>query len=615
MKNIYFTTKLVSTYIGLGFIFLSSLSSCKKSPIDNVRIVIDPDVIKYSMLLDISDAADGKIKPADVSVSFSGPDAEYIYEAAGKKSFKVQQGLLSIGLGPERIPTTGSPAKFSVTISANGYLPVSRELEITADRKSQIAEIKLININRPPEGLEIIQQSISLVNGAVAQPASYGISSRMPSVNRKLASDKFSAVSAAATATPVDEQTQVVLPEGIKFYYLTLVQTGTTTIKSPIRTVDTIHLAPGNGTATYSRITGYEEREVPVLGYQKKYVNGQVKINAIYRKGDDVPYSIYPYNSYGSFDVKLLTGQTVAEDKLLYKTAVYKKLIDLYFTAEVSNNGTTVTCPVTPDQGYQWHTSFVLNPASINPVTGKAIAAGDDIESGVDQDNNTTLRTKVKEVTLADGSKQLRAESKTVDIGYYYPAVYTTDYDYTFNTSFSGGVADPENVDGYLNIRIITGGKNLGWSSRVLPNYGDIRLYGKVRSFTPIQVASSYSVAYWGVGYGSGPISASSGNHSIFIDFNTKIKIEPTVSLDLKFVCPSKITYLANNTAYVTGSDGKSGYAVIKNGKWATNAFTLGQTYYATSSWDGEAVTWNTKIDKNEYEVKHALTKCPDKKN
>lgn len=614
MKNIYFTTKLVSAWIGFGFMFLTALSSCKKSPIDNVRIVIDPDIIKYSMLLDISDAADNKIKPADVSVSFSGQDAEYIYEAAGKKKFKVQQGLLNIGLGPERILTSGNPAKFTVTISANGYLPVSRDLEMTADRKLQIATVKLINISRPPEGLEIMQQSVSLVNGAVSQGASYGISSRMPSVNKKLASDKFGAVS-AANATPVDEQTQVVLPQGIKFYYLTQVQTGVTTIKSPITTIDTIHLAKGNGTATYSRITGYEEKEVPVMGYVKKYAEGNIKINAIYRKGDDVPYSIYPYNSYSSFDVKLLTGQTVAEDKLLYKTAVYKKLIDLYFTAEVSSNGTNITCPVTPDQGFQWYTSFVLNPASVNPVTGRTIAAGDDIESGVDQKNKTTLRTKVKEVVLADGSKQLRAESKTVDIGYYYPAVYTTDYNYTFNTSFSGGVADPENVTGYLNIRITTGGQNLGWSSQILPSYGegshDVVLSGKVRSFTPIQLASSYGAAYWGVGYGSGSISSSSGTYSVFNDF--QIKIEPTVSLDLKFVCPSKIEYLGFGTAYITGSDGKSGWAQVKNGKWATNGFTQGQTYHAEINIDGGVVKWDNTITKTTYVEKHSLQTCPDK--
>ncbi|TCC98991.1 hypothetical protein [Pedobacter psychroterrae] len=622
MKNIYFTTKLVSTYIGLGFIFLASLSSCKKSPIDNVRIVIDPDVIKYSMLLEIRDAADNKIKPQDVTVSFSGQDAGHIYEAAGKKKFTVQEGVINIGLGPDRKPVTGSPAKFTVVVNANGYLPVTRDLEISDDKNSQVVSIKLININKPPAGLEIIQQSVSLANGSVAQRAAYGISSKAPSVNRKLSGDKLSATSTASATTPIDDQTQVVLPEGTKFYYYQAENTGTvtSTIRVPVSKTENVELNEGNGTATYTRIVDYVTKEIvePATTYRKVNLSKEnVIITAVYRKGEDIPYSVYPYDIYKSFDAKLLTGQTLAEDKILYKSAVTKKLVDLFFTAKVEDKtGTTTTIRevvVTPENPISWYTSFVLNPSFINPVTNKAIVNGDVIECGLDPKNKTTLRTTVKEVILGNGSKQLRAESQTTDIGYYFPAVYTADYNYSFNTALSAEIADVYNVYGYIYIGINTGSANLGTQYKISPDRGAAALSGKIRSFTPIQISSGYTVSYWGKSYSSIPISGGSGTFNVFADIAQKLTIEPAVSLDLKFTCPGKVEYLGFGTAYITGSDEKEGWAHLKNGKWATNGFTQGQSYHAEINIDGGLITWDNKIEKYNYVEKKSLKTCPDK--
>ena len=356
----------------------------------------------------------------------------------------------------------------------------------------------------------------------------------------------------------------------------------------------------------------------PAITYRKVNLSKEnVIITAIYRKGEDIPYSVYPYDMYESFDAKLLTGQTLAEDKILYKSAVTKKLVDLFFTAKVEDkSGSTTTIRevvVTPENPISWYTSFVLNPSFINPVTNKAIANGDVIECGLDPKNKTTLRTTVKEVSLANGSKQLRAESQTTDIGYYFPAVYTADYNYNFNTDLSAEIADVNNVYGYISVGINTGSANLGTQYKVSPNQGNAVLSGKIRSFTPIQISSGYNVSYWGKSYSSTPISSGSGTFNVFADIAQKLTIEPAVSFDLNFTCPGKVEFLGFGTAHITGSDGKDGWAYVKNGKWVTNGFTQGQTYHAEINIDGGLIKWNNRIDKYTYIEKKSLASCPNK--
>jgi hypothetical protein len=568
--------------------------SCKKSPVDGVSIVINPSVMNYTMALSIADAFDGVTRPKNINVSFSGPDAQYIYESGGTKKFIVQNGILGIGLAPTRVPAVGSPVKFNVTISANGYLPVTQQLTISNTQKSQITYIKLINLSKPPAGTQIAQQNVALSGGAVAQATSFDIFE-----------DKVNVINSAGGKTldetsTNDGQTSVVLPAGTTFHYYVYQQTGTATGTSITPQYENVNipLDTGNGTATYRRLVKNDtiQYSYPVFSLvQKAVASDSVKIVVSYQSGQDLPYSIYPYNYYTPISLKLLNGTTTTEDQLLYKTAVSKKLLSVTFLANV--NSTPVE--VTPDAQYQWYTSLVLNPATINPVTNLPIAPGDSLDAGIDAYHQVILHSVVSQVTLADGTTQLRATSQSPDVGYYYKAPYETAYNYTFDTTNPFSVADPDNLSAAGYVTVLTGSAQIPAYVSMPLNTGLVTFNGVARSFNPIQLQAGAAVYYWGQGSATAPTTATSGGISLA---GATIQKQPTVTFNVSDVCTAKNkTELGYGYAYINGSDGKLGFANMVNGVWATNGMTQGQTYYATIYAAGGSAYWYDEINKYVY--------------
>jgi hypothetical protein len=595
MKKIY-----KNKWAGIGILIALILAAaaiimpgCKKSPTDNIKIIINPDIIKNSMVVEITDAADSATHPANVTVGFSGQDANYIYETGGTKTFNVKNGVLAIGLGPQRVLTAGSPARFNITVSAPGYLPFTQALSISSTQQSQVIKLKLINLSKPPAGLQIYQTDVPLLNGAVAAQTSFKVfSSAQPQINARRSQ---------STTAPFsdDGQTSVILPEGTTFHYYTSEQTGTATsiTISPQYEQDPISLNNGNGTAYYNRLVKYDTLQVnyPVYSLIEHEVSASdVTIVAYYSQGYDVPYSVYPYNDYTPFNVKLINGTSIPEDQLLYKSAVTKKLSGIEFTA--IQNGIKVE--VSPDKQYNWYTSFVLNPAAINPQTGNPIQPGDSIEAGLDVTNHVTLHTVVQKVTLSDGSTQLRAQSQTPDVGYYYKATYSTDYNYTFNSA-APSVSDGNNISAYGYVSVTTGGSYIQAANfYVQPNSGILNCSGKVRSFTPIQIQAGMEIEYWGKYYFSSTVSGVSG--SVGLPFFT---LQPTVTFNVTFSCTTNSKQF-NGAGYasITGDDGSSGYAFMSDGIWSTNGMKQGHKYIASIiSSTGLTGGWTNTLNTNNF--------------
>lgn len=104
----------------------------------------------------ITDAATGEpLKNA--SVRIAGPDKYAIITAnelvAG---FEMQDGHLALGVRPGSKPAvTGQNYRFSIIVDAEGYMPGMTSVSIVSDTTATFAEIKMINLQSPPQGVSI----------------------------------------------------------------------------------------------------------------------------------------------------------------------------------------------------------------------------------------------------------------------------------------------------------------------------------------------------------------------------------------------------------------------------------------------------------------------------
>ena len=147
------------------------ISSCKK-PFDGINIVVKPEVIKYTALLKIVDAADGS-EPLKSTITFSGANGQSIYDLAGKKTFTVNNGFVSFGLSPSKTPLVDNPVNVSVIISAPGYLTVTKPLNFTAGEFEQSIEAQLVNITKPGKGVSAVSINYALANNILSKAVAF----------------------------------------------------------------------------------------------------------------------------------------------------------------------------------------------------------------------------------------------------------------------------------------------------------------------------------------------------------------------------------------------------------------------------------------------------------
>jgi hypothetical protein len=133
----------MSTYIKYSFfaIMLLSVFSCKK-PTENIKVIVDTDVLKYTAFIRVIDAATG-LAPVNAKIEIGGAAAGNIYEISGKKTINLVQGITTIGVGPAANPTTASPVVCTANITAPGYTAVAKTITFTADKNQQVVNISI----------------------------------------------------------------------------------------------------------------------------------------------------------------------------------------------------------------------------------------------------------------------------------------------------------------------------------------------------------------------------------------------------------------------------------------------------------------------------------------
>jgi hypothetical protein len=159
------------SFLTTTFILLV-VSSCNKEPFSGINIVVDPQLMEYTAVVEIYDAKDREalavvgdnLQVTFESVPGSFPASE-VLNNNGKRIYDIIDGRMSIGLHP-RVNIAPSEIKsVMMRITADGYQDKTTYLYFRESLKSQTVFISMINLEAPPSGVGTSDTSISLGSG------------------------------------------------------------------------------------------------------------------------------------------------------------------------------------------------------------------------------------------------------------------------------------------------------------------------------------------------------------------------------------------------------------------------------------------------------------------
>ncbi len=146
-------------------VLISCILSCGK-PTENIKIVVDTDIIKYTALIQVTDAQTGNPAPANASIAAVGVNAANVYEISGKKEIKLVQGMVTIGLQPNIAPTSQNPIDIAVEITAPGYTTQRKNITFTSSIRQQTVPIGISKVGNTAPPIVIppppVYQNVSL---------------------------------------------------------------------------------------------------------------------------------------------------------------------------------------------------------------------------------------------------------------------------------------------------------------------------------------------------------------------------------------------------------------------------------------------------------------------
>ncbi|MCG9879433.1 MAG: hypothetical protein MH472_02435 [Bacteroidia bacterium] len=130
------------------------LNACKfKDPLEGFAISVKTDAISAAHIFRVVDAKTGfsKAQFDNVTVTLSGPGAANLYDADGKKSFKIVEGRIGICIRKGVNPTETNPIVFNMDLNVPGYLSKRLTYSLTSIMPTTNT-ITLVNENDLPSG-------------------------------------------------------------------------------------------------------------------------------------------------------------------------------------------------------------------------------------------------------------------------------------------------------------------------------------------------------------------------------------------------------------------------------------------------------------------------------
>lgn len=132
----------------------SSLTfSCSTDPIAGFTIRISPEVMTYTVSIDVSDATSGFSLQDDVEIIISGDNANDIYTVFGTRDFEVYDGNIQVGLHPRANPVPGAPVSVRIQVVSQDFLVSTFTHRFYAAQKQYSKTVEMINTQTPPPGV------------------------------------------------------------------------------------------------------------------------------------------------------------------------------------------------------------------------------------------------------------------------------------------------------------------------------------------------------------------------------------------------------------------------------------------------------------------------------
>ena len=164
----YNILKKITLFAFLAISVLVSDSGCNKFQNigDGVKLIIDYNLIKTTVDLQLVDASTNQLVGFDGSVSvitkITGEDKEAVIDISGVRDpnyeYPSVNGFVTLALMPEAsyLPSNENPISFNVVVQHDGYLATSQQIVFTAEGK-RFVSIKMIKIDTPPNGVVIVE--------------------------------------------------------------------------------------------------------------------------------------------------------------------------------------------------------------------------------------------------------------------------------------------------------------------------------------------------------------------------------------------------------------------------------------------------------------------------
>ncbi|MEA5140082.1 astroprincin family protein [Arcicella rigui] len=162
-------TKLISIFRPILFLVLglSLVLACQKiNPLDDVDLTVNTDIYQAPILINFLDAnVNATILPENISVSISGPGKNLIFDDLGGKNYTVAGNVLSLVLDKDAKPTETNPIKFTVSVTAPGFVSTSQTITISDPTQTLEFTVPLTKVAATPEGTAAKKETLSLTTG------------------------------------------------------------------------------------------------------------------------------------------------------------------------------------------------------------------------------------------------------------------------------------------------------------------------------------------------------------------------------------------------------------------------------------------------------------------
>jgi hypothetical protein len=176
------TILIISSILLLGMISFFGVISCKKitSPTDNLKLIVDYNVIKTTIDVHLYDVTTGQLIPNPTKdkglIIITGQDKSAVIDMMGiapeNKSIAIDRGVASMALHPKDAPSQSKMISFNIVAKMPGYLTTTKQVNLTEIGRNFV-RVNMIPLDTPPEGVSVgrVSGAATAQNGRVSAPA------------------------------------------------------------------------------------------------------------------------------------------------------------------------------------------------------------------------------------------------------------------------------------------------------------------------------------------------------------------------------------------------------------------------------------------------------------